>query len=129
MVLTVAAGETWDIQGLMLVSTSAANAGFRAGFSVPPLSTPRMAQFIYTSGAAQSAVGVHGGGMLQVSGNSIMLSITSTTPAGTPAVIKFHALLNVASGGTVRLMAAGIASTAQSPLQIQGAHMLCYRLK
>jgi hypothetical protein len=129
MVLTVAAGESWRIQGMMLVSTSAAGAGFRAGFSVPPLSTPRYAQFIYTSGLAQSAIGVHAGGQLQVSGNSIILSLTSTTPAGTPAVVKFEAFMNVASGGTVRLMAAGIASTAQSPLQIMGANWICHRLK
>jgi len=129
MLLTVAANETWKIEGYLLMSTSAATAGLRMGFSVPPLSLPRYAKFIAGS-ASQSATIAGGGGQMQVSGQSIMLSITGIGPAGAAVPVKFDAFFNVASAGIVNLMACGIASTAQSPLTIMaGTYMICYRLK
>jgi hypothetical protein len=129
MVLTVAADETWRIEGYLLMSTSAATAGLRMGFSVPPLSLPRYTKIIAGS-AAQSATIAGGGGQLQVSGQSIMLSITGIGPAGAAVPVKFDAIFNVASAGTVRLMACGIASTAASPLHIMaGTYMIAYRIK
>lgn len=128
MVLTVAADETWVLNGYLVVSTSAATAGVRAGFSVTPLSLPRLANFIGAS-AGQSAGVRIGAGQLQVSGSSVILSLAATG-AGTPTQIKFDAIFNVASAGTVRLQACGIASTAASPLHIMpGTYMICYRVK
>ena len=129
MVLTVAADETWKIEGYLLVSTSAATTGIKAGFSVPPLSLPRYTQFVYGS-AAQSAGAKTGGGQLQVSGQSANISTTGIGPAGAAVPIQFNAFFNVASAGTVRLMACGVASTAASPLHIMaGTYMICYRVK
>lgn len=129
LVLSVNANETWKIEGYLLISTSAATAGLRAGFSVPPLSLPRYAKFIAGS-AAQSATIAGGAGQLPVSGQSITLSITGIGPAGAAVPVKFDAFFNVASAGTVNLMACGIASTAASPLHIMaGSYMICYRVK
>jgi hypothetical protein len=46
-----------------------------------------------------------------------------------PAAIEFKAMFNVASAGTFRMMAAGIASTTASPINIMGGFMKCWRLK
>jgi hypothetical protein len=128
LVFTVAAGEQWHVSGMMFYSTSAATQGLRVGFSVPPLSTPRYAIFQrYT--AVQSAVGMGGAGLLQVSGNSVIMSVTSTTPAGAMNYVRVGAVLNVASAGTVRLMAAGIASTTASPINVAaGSYMMARRV-
>jgi hypothetical protein len=100
----------------------------RVGFSVPPLSS-RFVQFAYASGG-QSTLPSGGAGILQVSGTSVMLSITSMSPAGQPAVVGFRGLFNVTSGGTFRVQFAGVASTAQSPVTLMpGSYMMCHRLK
>lgn len=117
LVLTVAAGDNLEIEGFVYLSTSAATVGLRMGWSVPPLSTPRMGFFTRYS-AGQSAGIAGGGGLLQVSGQSILMSITGTPGAGTPYIVKVEAQMNVASAGTIRLMYAGIASTAASPQHI-----------
>jgi len=128
MVLTVAAGETWRIMVMGNHSTSATNAGFKLGLSVPPLSTPRFYTANFTTGS-QSAVAPGAAGLMQVSGSSTLLSITSNA-AGAVNSFTLDALFNVASAGTVRVMFAGMASTAQSPAQIlAGTHMIAFRLK
>jgi hypothetical protein len=128
MVLTVAADETWLIEGLALISTSAAGVGIRMGLSVPPLSTPRHASFHFVTGA-QSAAGGGGAGVLQVSGNSILMS-QAANAAGTGNAVWIKAIFNTTSSGTVRLMVCGIASTAASPLHIMpGTMWTCYRIK
>lgn len=128
MVLTVGANETWEFYGVLLVSTSATTVGLRAGLSVTPLSTPRYIKFVGGS-AAQSATVAGGGGQLQVSGNSIMLSLTGIGAAGAAIPINFNGLFNTTSAGTIRLMTCGIASTAASPLHIMpGTYMVCKRL-
>jgi hypothetical protein len=127
--LTVAAGERWKIDGVALMSTSAATVGLRMGWSVPPLSTPRFAGFKRIC-AQQSAVGSHGAGQLQVSGTSTILSLTSTTPAGALFFVEFTAMMDVASAGVAALKFAGIASTAASPIHLlNGTYMMAYRLK
>lgn len=128
MVLTVAANETWKVEGALLVSTSAGGGGIRIGCSVPPLSTPRFIVFDTASALQQSAVAPTGGGQMQVSGASLFLSITSAVDGGVVPV-RFDGLFNVASAGTFRLMAAGIASTAASPLHVVGGYYIAYRLK
>lgn len=117
LVLTVAANETWEIQGMIALSTSATTVGLRMGYSVPPLSTPRFGYFCRLSGG-QSAGIAGGAGQLQVSGASINMSITGAGPAGGVYVITSKHVMNVASAGTVRLMYAGIASTTASPIHI-----------
>ena len=117
LVLTVAAGENWEINGMIYLSTSATTVGLRMGWSVPPLSTPRMG-FMTRYSVGQSAGIAGGGGLLQVSGQSINMSITGTPGAGTPYMVKVEAQMNVASAGTIRLMYAGILSTAASPIHI-----------
>jgi hypothetical protein len=67
---------------------------------------------------------------MQVSGSSVLLSMTSMAPAGGIAVVGFTGIFNTTSSGTVRLQYAGVASTAASPITIlAGTHMMCYRLK
>jgi hypothetical protein len=127
LVLTVAADQTWEINGLLLVSTSVATAGLRAGVSVPPLSLPRYLQFTRLS-TGQSAGVMGGGGLLQVSGQSILLSLANL--GGVLVGVPFYGVFNVASAGTVRIMYAGIASTAQSPVHIMaGSYIKAVRLK
>ena len=129
LVLTVAAEERWRIEGQVAFSTSAATAGLRVGWSVPPLSTPRWTQFIFNT-AVQSAAVAGGAQQLQVSGASVGMSITSTSPAGGILIVDYKAILDVASAGTVRLKYAGILSTTASPVNVMpGSYMLCYRLK
>lgn len=129
MVLTVEASERWKLEGVVVLSTSAAGAGLRMGFSVPPLSTPRMAAFTRMC-AQQSAALTGGAGAPPVSGSSIILSLTSITPAGAPYFVTFSAIMDVASAGTIRLMYAGVASTAASPHHVLGGtYMMAFRLK
>jgi hypothetical protein len=129
MVLTVAAGETWKFEGMVFVTTSSPTAGLRLGFSVPPLSTPRFVAIDTVSGTAQSAGGVRAANMLQVSGNSIILSMTSSqfTTSGVP--VQFEGIFNVASAGTFRVMAANVGSATGSPNNYTGGYMICHRLK
>jgi hypothetical protein len=117
LVITAAAGDNWEINGLILLSTSAATVGLRMGWSVPPLSTPRYGFFTRQS-VGQSAGVAGGGGLLQVSGQSINMSITGTPGLGVPFGVRVEGIMNVASAGTIRLMYAGIASTAASPIHI-----------
>jgi hypothetical protein len=127
LVLTVAAGETWEMRGLLLVSTSVATTGLRAGVSVPPLSLPRYMEFRRLS-TGQSAGVIGGGGLLQVSGASQLLSLANL--GGVLVGVPFEAVFNVASAGTVRIMYAGIASTAASPVHIMaGSYIRAVRLK
>jgi len=129
LVLTVAADQTWEIMGMLAFSTSATTVGLRAGYSVPPLSTPRFGAFTRFSGG-QSAGFAGGAGQLQVSGASIFMSITGAGPAGGVYVVNFQHVMNVASAGTVRLMYAGIASTTASPIHLMpGSYLKAIRLK
>lgn len=128
LVLTVAGGERWEVDGMVAFSTSAAGAGLRMGWSVPPLSTPRFGRFILASGAQSAGIG-GGAAAVQVSGNSILLSAT-TMVAGAATPVTFRYIFDVASAGTIRLMACGIASTTASPLQIlAGSYFKAFRLK
>jgi len=131
IVLTVGANETWRFQGAIVIQQSAANTGLRMGFSVPPLSTPRFAIFDCISAAGQASAAGNGAalGQLQVSGNSIILSLTSTPIAAAQIPVRFEGLLNTTSSGTVRLMAAGVNSTTASSLNILGGYMMAFRLK
>jgi hypothetical protein len=129
LILTVAADQTWRVEGYLLISTSAATAGLKMGFSVPVLSTPRYTKIIAGS-AGQSATVAGGGGQLQISGSSALLSITGIGPAGAAVPVKFDAMFNVASAGTFTLQACGIASTAASPMHfLPGSYMIAYRIK
>ncbi len=128
LVVSVNAGDRWNLQGQFAYSTSAVSAGLRAGWSVPPLSTPRFGYFQMLT-AAQSAAGVRGGGQLQVSGSSVYLSVP-LAPAGSPHMVNFDFIMDVASAGTIRLQFGGINSTAQSPIHIlPGAYIFARRLK
>jgi hypothetical protein len=130
LVVTVAADETWHVEGMLLLSTSAAGAGLKIGASCPPLSSPRMILIDSLSAGGQGSVaGLKAGGQLQVSGASTWLSQVSTNGMSVPAAIEFKAMFNVASAGTFRMMAAGIASTTASPINIMGGYMKCWRLK
>jgi hypothetical protein len=130
LVVTVAADETWHVEGMLLLSTSAAGAGLKIGASCPPLSSPRMILIDSLSAGGQGSVaGLKAGGQLQVSGASTWLSQVSTNGMSVPAAIEFKAMFNVASAGTFRMMAAGIASTTASPINIMGGFMKCWRLK
>ena len=130
LVLTVDAGETWRVEGYILMSTSAAGAGMKMGYSVPPLSLPRYTRIMIGSAAVQSAAVGGAAGQLQVSGTSVIMSVTGGFVAGAPHPIKFDAVFNVASAGTFRVKACGIASTAASPLHIlPGSYMICFRIK
>lgn len=128
LVLTVAAGETWEVEGMIFTSTSAIGAGLKLGTSVAPLSTPR---FIWMNAGigTQSALARPGGGLLQVSGNSANFSIASTA-ANTPFVNEFRAIFNVASAGTFRMMYSPIASATASPMHVlPGSYFKAFRLK
>jgi hypothetical protein len=133
LVLTVAADETWKFEGMLLIHVSGSpTAGLRMGFSVPPLSAPKFAVFDAISvGASQSAPGMRAGGALQVSGSSVILSLTSSQFAGAASAvpINFEGIFNVASGGTFRVQAAVVASASQSPVHINGGYMMAFRLK
>lgn len=127
LVLTVAADQTWEVNGLLMMSTSAATVGLKVGTSVPPLSLPRFINFRRYS-AGQSAGILGGGGLLQVSGASQQLSAANA--GGVLFGVKFDGIFNVASAGTFRLMYAGMASTAASPIHIMaGSYMKAIRLK
>jgi hypothetical protein len=127
LVLTVAADQTWEVQGMLLVSASAATVGFKGGCSVPVLSLPRFLQFTRIS-QGQSAGMIGGGGLLQVSGASQQLSLAAL--GGVLVGITYQGVFNVASAGTFRMMYAGIASTAASPVHIMpGSYMKAIRLK
>jgi hypothetical protein len=129
LVLTVAADQTWEIAGMLAFSTSATTVGLRLGYSVPPLSTPRFGYMNRASGG-QSAGFAGGAGLLQVSGQSVFMSITGAGPAGGVYVVDFLHVMNVASAGTVRLMYAGIASTTASPIHLMpGSYLKAIRLK
>jgi prefoldin subunit 5 len=130
MVFTLSAGENWELEGMMLFSTSAAGAGFRLGLSVPPLSGARGAYIIHagTSGNIQSATGVVAVGQMHVCATSTILSSTST-PAGTVFPVLIHGTMFVASAGTAQWSMGGIASTAQSPIHIlAGSYLIARRL-
>jgi hypothetical protein len=132
MVLTVAAGETWRFEGGMYVHTSSPTAGVRIGFSVPPLSTPRYAYLEAASAGAfgSSAIGMQVGGQLHASGPSVLMSLASSQAAvGSAQPIEFKGLFNVASAGTFAVMAAVVNSATASPIHINGAWMMAYRLK
>ena len=127
LVLTVAADQTWEINGMLLVSASAATVGFKGGCSVPVLSLPRYLEFLRLS-TGQSAGVMGGGGLLQVSGASQLLSLANL--GGVLVGITYQGVFNVASAGTFRMMYAGIASTAASPVHIMpGSYMKAIRLK
>lgn len=129
LVLTVAANETWEVDGRCYFSTSATTVGLRFGTSVTPLSLPRYFQIIRTSGA-QSAGAIGGAGIMQVSGTSVNASIAGVGPAAGPFPVYFNYVFNVASAGTFRLKFAGIASTAASPLHVlAGSYFKAFRLK
>jgi len=129
LVLTVAADQTWEVQGMIAFSTSATTVGLRLGYSVPPLSTPRFGIFNRVSGG-QSAGMAGGAGLLQVSGQSVFMSMTGVGPTGGVYVVDFKHVMNVASAGTVRLMYAGIASTTASPIHLMpGSYLKAIRLK
>lgn len=129
LVLTVAADQTWEVQLMLAMSTSATTVGLRMGYSVPPLSTPRFGQITRYSGG-QSAGIAGAAGLLQVSGNSIFMSMTGVGPAGGVFVIQAQHVMNIASAGTIRPMYAGIASTAASPIHIlPGSYLKAIRLK
>lgn len=132
LVLTVAAGELWRIDGMALLSTSAANAGLKAAMSVPPLSAPTGAVWgnaPVSVGALAAAGGAMNGFGNQVSGNSVFLNRVST-PAGSVFPLMWGGTFNIASAGTIRLMLAGVASTTASPLHIlAGSHLIAYRLR
>lgn len=127
LVLTMSAGESWEINGIVLVSTSVATAGLRMGCSVTPLSSPRHIRFMRASGT-QSAGILAGGGQLQVSGTSQFFSAANL--GALINMIEVKAVLNCASSGTFRLQACGIASTAASPLHFMpGSYLRCVKLK
>jgi hypothetical protein len=127
LVLTVAADQTWEINGMLLVSASAATVGFKGGCSVPVLSLPRYLEFLRVS-QGQSAGAMGGGGLLQVSGASQQLSLAAL--GGVLVGITYQGVFNVASAGTFRMMYAGIASTAASPVHIMpGSYLKAIRLK
>jgi hypothetical protein len=128
MVLTVGADQTWKFEGMMLVSTSSPTAGLRLGFSVPPLSLPRLVVIDAVSGNGQSVGGVRAGAQLQVSGNSIILSMTSSNWGGAVPV-QFEGIFNTTSSGTFRVMAANVGSATGSPNHYVGGYMIAYRLK
>jgi hypothetical protein len=129
LVLTVAADQTWEIAGMLAFSTSATTVGLRMGYSVPPLSFPRFGYMNRASGS-QSAGFAGGAGQLQVSGQSVFMSITGTGPTGGVHIVEFKHVMNVASAGTVRLMYAGIASTTASPIHLMpGSYLKAIRLK
>jgi hypothetical protein len=116
----------------MYVFTSSPTAGLRVGFSVPPLSTPRVVilDAASTGAFAQSAAGMQVGGQLQVSGPSVFLSLTSSQAAvGSAQPIRFEGLFNVASAGTFRVMVAVVNSASGSAAHINGAWMMAFRLK
>jgi hypothetical protein len=128
LVLTVAAGETWEIGGMLAFSTSATTVGLRLGYSVPPLSTPRFGYMNRASGG-QSAGFAGGAGLLQVSGQSVFMSITGAGPAGGVYVVDYLHVMNVASAGTIRLMYGGIASTTASPIHLMpGSYMKAVKI-
>jgi len=127
LVLTVAADQTWEINGMLLVSASAATVGFKGGCSVPVLSLPRYFEFLRLS-QGQSAATMGGGGLLQVSGSSQLLSLAAL--GGAIVGITYQGVFNVASAGTFRMQYAGIASTAASPVHIMpGSYLKAIRLK
>ena len=71
-----------------------------------------------------------GVGLVQISGSSVLLSITGVGPAGGVFVVEWQHVMDVASAGTVRLQWAGIASTTASPMHIlAGSYMRCVKLK
>lgn len=132
LVVTVAAGELWRIDGVAMLSTTAVNAGLKAAFSVPPLSAPTGVVYgdapLSVAGAIAARGGLRGQGA-QVSGSSIFLSAIST-PAGSVFPLTFGGVFNIASAGTIRLQLGGVASTAASPLHIiAGSHLIAYRLR
>jgi hypothetical protein len=127
LVLTVAAGETWEVDGMILVSTSVATAGLRLGCSVTPLSSPRWLRFNRVSGGQSGGI-MGGGGLMQVSGSSTLLSLANT--GSTQAGVGYKGIFNVASSGTFRLQYGGIASVTASPINIMpGSYMKAFRLK
>jgi hypothetical protein len=129
LVLTVNAGETWEIDGMVMFSTSATTVGLKLGTSVPPLSTPRIFTMTRMLGTQTSTL-LAGAGVLQVSGNSVNTSIAALGPAAGVSPVLIKAIFNVASAGTFRLMFAGIASTAQSPIQaMEGSYFKAFRIK
>jgi hypothetical protein len=129
LVLTVNAGETWEIDGMLAFSTSAATVGLRFGMSVAPLSTPRLFSFTRMSGA-QSATGAGAGGVMQVSGSSVLLSLGTFGVALVANPVTVKAMFNVASAGTVTFQYAGIASTAASPIHVlPGSYFKAFRIK
>jgi len=129
LVLTVAADETWQIEGQAYFSTSATTVGLRLGASVPPLSLPRYFNILRTSGA-QSAGVIGGGGLMQVSGSSANVSVAGVGPAGGAFPVSFNYMFNVASAGTFRLQYAAIASATASPMHVlAGSYFKAFRVK
>jgi len=127
LMVSLSAGETLQIEGMMLVSASAGGVGLKAGVSTNVLSLPRYIEFWRIS-TGQSAGGMGGAGILQVSGTSQYLSAAAL--GGTNVGVNFRAILNVASAGTFRIMAAGIASTVANPIHIRaGSYMIVRKLK
>jgi hypothetical protein len=127
LILTLSAGETWRIEGMVLISTSVGTVGLNMGCSVAPLSTPRFLRFGRLS-AGQSAGYLGGGGMMQVSGSSVFLSAANV--GGVLVGIEVMGVFNVASAGIFQLQAKGLASVAASPLHIMpGSFLLCHKIK
>jgi hypothetical protein len=117
------------IDGMLAFSTSAATVGLRFGMSVAPLSTPRLFSFTRMSGA-QSATGAGAGGVMQVSGSSVLLSLGTFGVALVANPVTVKAMFNVASAGTVTFQYAGIASTAASPIHVlPGSYFKAFRIK
>jgi hypothetical protein len=129
LVLTVGTDETWEVDAMLLFSTSATTVGLRFGASVPPLSTPRAFMISRMSGA-QSAGIIGGAGLFPVSGSSVLASVAGVGPAAGAFPVTMKAILNVASAGTFRLQYGGIASTAASPIHIlPGSYFKAFRIK
>lgn len=127
LILTLSAGESWQIEGRVLVSTSVATAGLKMGCSVAPLSSPRFIRFDRAS-TGQSGGVLAGAGQLQLSGTSQFFSAANL--GGLVNMVDIKAVLNVASAGIFQIQACGIASTAASPLHIMpGSYLICTKLK
>ena len=116
----VGANQTWQFEGVLMVSTSATTVGMKLGASVPPLSSPK---FMWARGQSFDDQG-----SLAVSANSAPISMLSVV-AGL-GFLEIRAIMNTTSSGVVQFTGAAIASATASPLHIiSGSYMKAFRIK
>lgn len=133
--ITLGAGQEWHFHGMLWVSTSAVGAGLRVGTSVAGglAAAPRFMRVEAAGGPAanvQSAAALHAYGLVATSGTTVLMSLTSAGgAAGVGFPVRLEGMILASAAGSFQIAAAGIASTAASPLHVMaGSYIFAYRI-